>query len=1163
MTETRAHAAPETFDVCGELPTGTTLLEASAGTGKTFTLGALVTRYVAEGVALLDDMLVITFGRAASQEMRERVRTAMVEAEAALADPAAADPDDTLLSHLLDADDDERAARRRRLRDALAAFDAATIATTHQFCQLVLRSLGVAGDSDATAELVDSLDELVVEVVDDLYLQRFGRAKAVPPFGRAVALQLARAAVGDPQAELVDADENAPAAVARVEFARAVRREVERRKRRRGILFYDDLLSRLADALGDDTVPDAEAPARRRMRDRWRIVLVDEFQDTDPVQWQVLRRAFDGHATMVLIGDPKQAIYAFRGGDVATYLSAAGSATRHATLATNWRSDHDLVERLQVVLRGAALGDPQIQVRDVSARHPGTRLAGAPHPAPFRVRRVPRDGLRRTKGDLVRAGDARAHIAADCAADIAALLASGATWDGAPLVAGQVAVIVSVRDHGLMVQRALAERGVPAVMSGGGDVFLTPAGDEWLTLLTAMESPHRSGLVRAAALTHFFGATTAALDAEGDTLTTAVADVLRGWALLLRGRGVAALVEAAEERGLSRRVLGETEGERLLTDLRHLGQLLHEAAVRDGLGLTALLEWFREERRRTGSGERPRRLDSDAAAVQIVTVHGSKGLEYPVAYLPFACQHWAPPTEAALFHDAEGRRRLDVSGAGAGWHASLARHEAEELGEELRDLYVALTRAQSQVVTWWAPTTTTPEGGLHRLLFGRQPGVAEVPERQPVRDDDYAARVLDLIEQMGGPVAEVAEPRPVAVPARPAPAAPLDVRRFDRTVDDDWRRTSYSALIRVADDLAPAVSSEPEVTGRDDEPEGEDSGLVTVAAQPPRPPGLEVEDGGRDPEVEEGALAPVARPEPPRSPMADLPAGATFGSLVHGVLEHADPQAPDLRAELLTRVREQLRWWPVAAEPEAIADALVPVQHTSLGPLAGGATLAEIPLSDRLRELDFEFPLAGGDPADAAARVAQRARPVLLRDLAGILRDHLPETDPLASYADRLEQPVLGDQPLRGYLSGSVDVILRIPADPSEVPGGARFVVVDYKTNRLGGDPTAAGDQAVGTAADYGPAELAAAMLHSDYPLQALLYSVVAHRFLRWRVPAYDPELHLGGVLYLYVRGMCGPETPVTDGHPAGVFSWRPPADLVRALSDRLAGPDVDQGGDR
>jgi exodeoxyribonuclease V beta subunit len=1092
----------EPFDLTGPLPTGTTLLEASAGTGKTFTVAALVARYVAEAGVPLDQMLVITFGRAASQELRERVREQLVQAERALADPAAADRSHPVLGRLLEADDAEVGRRHRRLRDALASFDSATIATTHQFCQTVLRSLGVAGDTDTAAALVESLDELVVEVVDDVYLRRFGHEIEAPPFTRDTALTLARTVVGDAHAALAPADDAESVAGARVAFAHEVREEIERRKRRLGILSYDDLLSRLADALADE-----DAPARERMRQRWRVVLVDEFQDTDPKQWEVLDRAFSGHATMVLIGDPKQAIYAFRGGDVVTYLAAAATATTRATLDTNRRSDAALVERLQIVLRGAALGDERIVVREVTASHAGSRLVGAPSCAPFRLRQVRRSGFTLARGQ-VRAPDARAHIAADCAGDIAALLASAATWDGEPIAARHVAVLVGEWSHAELVRAALAERGIPAVVGGGTKLLTSPAGDEWLTLLEALEQPHRSGRVRAAALTSFLGYTLSGLDAGGDALTDEIADRLRGWGLLLRGRGVAALFEATEERGLSARVLGTVGGERLLTDLRHLAQTLHETARRDSLGLTGLLEWLRSERENVAS-ERVRRLDSDAAAVQITTVHQSKGLQYPVVHLPFASMTFVRPVDVARYHDPDGTRRVDVSGGGPDWTAHEQAHLAEEGGEELRDLYVALTRAQSQVVTWWAPTANTPCGGLHRLLLGRQPEQPVVPDKQAVKDDDYVTRVLGLLEELGGPAREDS----VVARAVPAPAASppgdLAARPFDRDVDVEWRRTSYSGLIRVQEQPA-GVTSEPEVAPTDDEPEPEETPAAASSA-----PGL-------------------------LSPMADLPSGATFGSLVHGVLEVADPEAPDLRAELVARTREQLAWWPVGAEAETVADALLPSQHTPLGPLASGLRLVDIPLRDRLCELDFEFPLTGGDRPTAV-----RAG-VHLGEVGPLLREHLPADDPLASYADQLVGP-LGEQTLRGYLSGSIDVVLRVP---DGVPGsdGHRYVVVDYKTNLLGEPGTPL------TSADYGHPQMAAAMLHSHYPLQALLYSVVLHRFLRWRLPAYDPARHLGGVLYLFLRGMCGPQTPVDDGHVAGVFDWSPPAALVLALSDLLEG---------
>ena len=265
--------------------------------------------------------------------------------------------------------------------------------------------------------------------------------------------------------------------------------------------------------------------------------------------------------------------------------------------------------------------------------------------------------------------------------------------------------------------------------------------------------------------------------------------------------------------------------------------------------------------------------------------------------------------------------------------------------------------------------------------------------------------------------------------------------------------------------------------------------------------------------------------------MADLPVGATFGSLVHAVLEHTDPDAPDLKQELLGHIDEQLVRWPVDLDREALADALVAVCDSPMGSLAP-TTLREIPLRDRLREMEFELPLAGGDLGGGGD--------VRLGDLAPILRRHLPDGDPVRGYADALDHPALGDQSLRGYLTGSVDVVLRL--------AGPRYVIVDYKTNWLGGYDTPL------TADAYRPEALDAAMGHSDYPLQALLYAAVLHRFLRWRQPGYDPETHLGGVLYLYLRGMCGPDTPLVDGEPCGIFSWRPPVALVEELSDLLDG---------
>ncbi|HNJ79317.1 MAG TPA: UvrD-helicase domain-containing protein, partial [Marmoricola sp.] len=356
------------FDLTAPLPSGTTVLEASAGTGKTYTIAALVTRYVVEGWARLPELLIITFGRAATQELRERVRAQLREAELALAEPAEV-KNNPLLELLVQVPAAELEVRRERIAEAMAEFDAATIATTHTFCQTVLRSLGVAGDTDRTATLVEDLRELTDEVINDLYLARFSPMQE-PVISESEARVLGHKAISDPQARLVINSATELSQV-RLEFAQAVRAEVERRKRFLGILSFDDLLSQLAQALKD---PDR--PARERMRQRWKVVLVDEFQDTDPVQWEVLERAFHKHSTLILIGDPKQAIYAFRGGDIHTYLQARGLADEVATLNTNWRSDAPLVEHLSVLLNGAALGHQDIVVHPVAAHHEQSRIRG-------------------------------------------------------------------------------------------------------------------------------------------------------------------------------------------------------------------------------------------------------------------------------------------------------------------------------------------------------------------------------------------------------------------------------------------------------------------------------------------------------------------------------------------------------------------------------------------------------------------------------------------------------------------------------------------------------------------------------------------------------------------------------------------------------------------
>jgi exodeoxyribonuclease V beta subunit len=1104
---------PAGFDLLGPLPAGTTVLEASAGTGKTFTIAALVARYVAEGVAAMDDLLVVSFSRESTRELRARVRESLVSARDALTGAATVPAGDLLLVHLADADAGEVANRRRRLEEALAVFDAATVTTTHGFCQQVLLALGTAGDHDTGATLIENIGDLVSEVADDLYLRKWGRHDSAPAAMTRDAFQLlAMDAAKDPATELLPDPATAGPPGMRARIAAAVRAEVDVRKRRQRLIDYDDMLIRLNNTLTDT---DSGPVACGRLRDRYQVVLVDEFQDTDPIQWSILRTAFHGYRTLVLIGDPKQAIYGFRGADVHAYLQAKGSASIVATLPTNWRSDALLLNGLDAVFADAALGDARIRVVKVSPEHHGRMVDAA---APVRLRVVPRDGLTILGNGTAKTDEARDAIGRDLAVEVVALLSGGAKLrprGASPerdVQPGDIAVLVRSHSQAQLVQSCLRAAGVPVVLTGKTSVFSTPAAEQWQLLLEALEQPHRTTRVRRLALGCFVGLNASELDECGESGADDLALRVRGWRKVLEDRGVAALFETVSgSESVQQRVLGHTDGERLLTDLRHIAEGLHEAALQGQLGLTALLGWLRRRRDEAGSEsgqDRSRRLETDAAAVQVITVHTSKGLEFPVVMVPFAWDLWGRHDPAtAVFHDEHDQRVRDVGGTGSpNWAAHVRKHKQEEVDDELRLTYVAMTRAQSHLLLWWAPTWNTPQSPLNRLLLHNDPTVV-APQSITVPDDATALAAFQVraAGSGGGLVVEAMTPRPQRVWA-PTSKAPqrLEVAKFTRALDLDWGRTSYSALTSSAHDQTPRLGSEPEMAQTDDESDLQDVLAPSSAA--------------------EQALVDIG------SRWDKLAGGAAFGSLVHTVLEELDNPGDENAVRAV--VAAQVARYAPGTDPDVLAAGLLTALATPMGPLADGASLRELALADRLPELAFELLLDGGDEPGAAK--------VLLGDLVPLWREHCP-SGPLSSYADALAG--LAPAPLRGYLTGSIDVVLRVGDAKSR-----RYLVVDYKTNRLGSR-----EQPL-TAWHYRQDALEHAMVEAHYPLQALLYDVALHRYLRWRHPSYDPATHLGGVLYLFLRGMCGPGVTGPDGSVPGVFSWRPPTNLVTATSDLLAG---------
>jgi exodeoxyribonuclease V beta subunit len=1079
-----------TFSLDGDLLTETTVIEASAGTGKTYTIVGLAACYVAEGVTL-SQLMLVTFGRAATQELRDRARELFRRSADALADPGAArDSDDDVIRVLATGTDDDVELRRARLQRAVSDFDAATIATTHSFCQRMLDGIGVAGDYEPHVTYRDTTADLLADVTDDLYAA--GYTAAYPPdLALREARAVARVAVNDAQAALVPADAaTGSAAAQRVTFAESARATLTARKRASAVRDYNDMLVLLRDALADPVYGEA---ACARVRARFRVVLVDEFQDTDPLQWEILRRAFHGWVTLVLVGDPKQAIYAFRGADVQTYLGAVAIAGQAEVLAVNRRTDDGLVRALDHLYGGAALGDDSIRVDPVEAFHAECRMPGA---APLRMRYLHRAG-----SGLPNVGPVRERIAGDVADDIVATLESGTqfTDDGRvrPLRPSDIAVLVRSRDNGRLVCDALNRAQVPCVLTGGSSVFTTPAATAWARLLAALDQPHRPERLRLAALSPLLGYTAAELAAGGDGLPAQLSVQVRGWADAFTTRGLAAMFELlCASSDLAARLLRVQGGNRMATDLRHLAQILNRAAETESLGLAALSRWLQQrvdDAAFTETEDRNRLLDRDTAAVRVVTVHMSKGLEFPVVYLPFGWDRYVRRKPESLLLHLDGARVRDVGGEhGPGYDERNTLHEAEDAGEELRLLYVAATRAQCRVVAWWAPSKNTRTSPLHRMLFGRD-AVSAHPAPNPEVPVDGA--VPGLLADWAAPVADVVGIE--AVPAVSAgrvwspdggPSPQLALAAFDRTLTWRWQRTSFSRLTRV-EPGQPAHAVEIDEPGTVDEPDA-------VVAAP----------GGAQSQGQAPSL------------MNGLPGGKSFGTLVHSVLQQVDTSASVLDAEIAGRCADAAAGRLPFEQIPVLAAALSAVMRT---PLPIG-TLASVAPVDRLVELEFELPLAGGGDATEGPSVAA---------IADLVRTHLPADDVLASYPQVLH--TLPNAALRGYLNGSIDAVLRVD--------GPRYVVVDYKTNQL----------AAGTvdATAFDRDAMAVEMARHHYPLQALLYSVALHRYLRWRQPGYDPGIHLGGVWYLFLRGMIGEATPPG----CGVFTWDLPPSLVVGLSDLLA----------
>ena len=1196
-----------------ELPLdGRVLIEASAGTGKTWNIGLVYLRLLVERGLGVEHILVTTFTEAAAQELRERLRRRIVEAErwlqqpdalAAAAKQAIADDDADALPAWLAAqcaEPERRCEALRRIQLARADFDRAPVSTIHAWCQRVQRDYPLESGAAFRVEALVDEGDLLRECVEDFWRRRYLEADVDPgeegvlcdgpesllrdlmtiagsgtdnllaadglealPAAldalrergiadelRALArerslyasrktrlckgfenvahaieastepqamMQAMAAALDDRFDDAAIDEQQGPeptlrlrghARVLQLQALRALlgnrdglargrvlaaaaaqcRTEMRVRARRRNVLTFSMLIDGVHARLCGEH---ADACLAERLFEAFPAALIDEFQDTDQRQYAIFDRIYrdtsgEPRGTLVMIGDPKQAIYAFRGGDIAAYLRASAQTRSRHSLATNHRSASALVGALNALYgeRGG-FGHAGIDYQPVRA---GGRADAAPWTidhmpvaAPLLLHAFRGDALNQ-KGEPIDAlGELEALALDDCAERIAAQLMDARQRIGdRRLQPGDVAVLLSTNAQVRALRERLVQRRVPCVGGGRGSVFDGEVARELERVLAGVLAAEDDGAVRGALSTRLLGAGFADFEAwrvDAEAFERELERFAR-WRALARSRGVLALVgELVALRGSA--LLAAPGGERRLTDLRHLGELLAERQPREQ-GLEGLFAWFVQMRREGGDGEhdaedaRQLRIESDAARVQLLTVHAAKGLEYPIVYLPLAWRITSRSGKHApkvlRFHDDDGNLCLDVGSAAFASH--LARHHREDLDERLRLLYVAMTRAVHALHVYWVERKAFPADGepsdieacavaaIDLLLaqaqrrLGLAPGEATLPALADGLDGVAIAPPL-----VDAATIYVAPAEPLREHAVQAP--PPALRAFE------WQH-SFSAIARGAT-VATAVEAGAADEGGED---GADIGL---------------EPAGDDPALL--ALQPLRGPR--------------FGDAVHRMFETAAPEPlwPAQRGMVVRELMARALRVQAATGADLVEEVARMVDRSRLADLGEGLRLADVGREACVSEFEFQLPLRQVSVARMRALCAEHGH-----------ADAVPAT--------------LEAQRLNGMLAGFVDLVFE---------WRGRYHVLDYKTNWLGAD-----------VAGYG-AGLDAAMRAHHYPLQALLYSVAVHRYLRQRLRGYEPERHLGESWYLFVRAL-------GLAPAAGVWRRRWPTALIEALDGLFAG---------
>lgn len=1118
------------FDITsGPLPNGT-LIEASAGTGKTHAVAASVTLAIATREELrIGEIIVTTFTRNAAAELSERIRTRLAVTARLLRGetPPTGYRRDELDEHLLDDRGPHASARAdmaRRLERAVAEFDTAVIGTIHSVCARILRLAGETVTETGDDEL---RDRVLSEVVNDTVVAEAAEGRF---WDESILRQLVQLRLGDPFLELTLDATAVPAGGPQLlpQLSGLVDACAQRaRERMRASPSFDELLVRAWEtvALRADDPPAARARKQSFLdiiRQKYKLAIVDEAQDTNRLQWEFFHALFPpvGDRVLFAVGDPKQAIYRFRGADVTAYVHHAqdgvppepplptpsgelpkSPAPPRRTLSVNRRSDGPLLGGLNHLMDGATFGaDIPYRRVDPARGREASRLQGL---RPVEIIDV--GGMSLVETATRKVGE----------------LLAGRHFDPAaprPFSPGEICVLVRTNATGAVLAKRLVALGIPAVTEGTASVMEGQMAADLRCLLEAMERPSHAGRTRRAASTIFFGLPLETVSSLDEERVQQIQSCIAALHATLQRRGIAALAaDVMADRATMTRIAGSDDSDRRIVDFAHIVELLNEAGrgrgghARDFLDHLAALE-TQDPRAELVS----RRVESDTAAVTIMTVHAAKGLQFPCVVVVDAWKEKQACSQPVVYHRS-GTRCVDVGGAvpnGKPAEESKTLALAAENEEIRRLIYVAVTRPEHHLCV------LRKEPKKYRCLLD------DVLRNRPVGP---GALTDDRAGQIAVRAAETL-PEPKLF-ERSIIDKPLDVARLPRAVRQTYLRTSYSGIVKAAMRATASVN--------DPVDHGHDESL-------PVPAGAAAADDPPVSAADDAAVGTAPEPAVATWAIAPLPAGTAFGSVAHDIFERVETgptvSEADLRADIDRVVGDVATGRFLAPHRRdfvtMIGDALLTPFGGPPGALFRDCRFADFARADRLAEMDFEMSL----PSLSAG--------VQARHVGMVLAAALPAAHPLAAYARRLTGDDF-DVPLAGLINGQIDAVLRLPGSTADAP---QLVIADYKTNRLHDrdDPH--------PLAAYAPSRLVAAMAGHHYPLQALVYGTAIWRMLRWRLgprkPAdWDPGACIAGIVYGFVRGMKGPHTPVdAAGGRYGVFTWQPPTTIWRRLSDLFAG---------